>query len=665
MVEIRIQALPSESRAMPMIMPFYTAEGKNILVRGKRPYSVVEILRGPFGRDFYVSISEYMKSYPASVRADIGQPDATNIELVWLSEPRVESTKNQFINSVSVDLIFNAVLRADVPADTGKNKGAGTKKRTFHTTYRTRCVLDLGEAKCTPPLVCPARFFPRDIIVDQKINPVNEYLLPIMYAKDYPEKAHNILEVYYPEALAKATAVDGKELARRMGLTVQVVRFEKGSDIQGRIYFDRTTEKVRNSRGEEEELTVEPRTILINRDLCPTRDIENSTIIHECVHYSLDYWFFRLQMISGTSYQSYTSRKKTKKPYGQYNSAIDWMELQAEKLPAYILMEETNTKKEIERLLAVNGGCRTPENMYRIMEELSRIFKVTRSMAKYRMIELGYPEAEGIFAYKDGIRIPDHGCSGGWKPGVTYTISRKEAAQLIAESQAFADALRSGCYTYIEGHYCLRDGRYIAQYRNGARYMTPYARHHMDECCISFTVQGRNANTTYADSQAARKKPVTNMLQSRHALDAEPASKEWDKQADMIVKDSARWMDLMHRLPNSVDAAIQMLLDEKGVSQNELAMRMGVSRAALRKWCTQRMTLRHLVAICIALDLRADIGEELVRLAGIRKSNTVEYNLLYHMLFETKDLTVEAANLIMDKEKLPRLTQGQDEAMAG
>jgi hypothetical protein len=35
------------------------------------------------------------------------------------------------------------------------------------------------------------------------------------------------------------------------------------------------------------------------------------------------------------------------------------------------------------------------------------------------------------------------------------------------------------------------------------------------------------------------------------------------------------------------------------------------------------------------------------------------------MLFETKDLTVEAANLIMDKEKLPRLTQGQDEAMAG
>jgi len=58
MVEIRIQALPSESRAMPMIMPFYTAEGKNTLVRGKRPYSVVEILRGPFGRDFYVSISE-------------------------------------------------------------------------------------------------------------------------------------------------------------------------------------------------------------------------------------------------------------------------------------------------------------------------------------------------------------------------------------------------------------------------------------------------------------------------------------------------------------------------------------------------------------------------------------------------------------------------------
>jgi len=40
------------------------------------------------------------------------------------------------------------------------------------------------------------------------------------------------------------------------------------------------------------------------------------------------------------------------------------MELQAEKLPAYVLMEESNTKKEIERLLKMRGGGRSPENIF-------------------------------------------------------------------------------------------------------------------------------------------------------------------------------------------------------------------------------------------------------------------------------------------------------------
>ena len=70
-------------------------------------------------------------------------------------------------------------------------------------------------------------------------------------------------------------------------------------------------------------------------------------------------------------------------------------------------------------------------------------------------------------------------------------------------------------------------------------------------------------------------------------------------------------------MPEGIGEAVQLILDEKGITQMELAMRLGVSRAAWRKWCAERMSLRHIVAICIALDLRADIGQELVRLAGI------------------------------------------------
>lgn len=77
-------------------------------------------------------------------------------------------------------------------------------------------------------------------------------------------------------------------------------------------------------------------------------------------------------------------------------------------------------------------------------------------------------------------------------------------------------------------------------------------------------------------------------------------------------------------------------------------MRLGVYRAAVRKWCTERVTFRHLVALCIALDVRADIGEELVGIAGLLFRRSSEDELLRALLFETKDISVARVNEIME-----------------
>ena len=76
------------------------------------------------------------------------------------------------------------------------------------------------------------------------------------------------------------------------------------------------------------------------------------------------------------------------------------------------------------------------------------------------------------------------------------------------------------------------------------------------------------------------------------------------------------------------------------------------------------MSLKHIVAICIALDVRADIGMEMVRLAGHTFQNNKEHNLLLAMMYETKDLTIARVNEIMRQEKLPPLTEGKDEEIA-
>ena len=659
-----VSMIPTGGELVPILMPIYGAEAQNSLERGSRPYTVVEILKEVFKEDFHKAIQCYMDQCPEGAAKAIKEDNAKDFHLVWLSEPRVESSLRQPACTTAVDLIFSCTVAALVPMSGQEDESIMVEKR-FYASFRLRYLLGLWNKTCSAPMIAPCDYFPKDAITEQKTAITNQYLLPIMYAEDYAKAGRRMLERYYKEALDNPTAVDGMELASRMKLEVRKVRFEQGSDIQGRIYFDWTWVTIRDKDGKITREKIPPMTILINTDLCPTPEIENSTIIHECCHVFLDLPFFKLQMLSGKPYSCYTSRRKKKRGYSHANTPMGWMELQAEKLPAYVLMEEENTKKKIESLLEELGGARTPENMLQIMNALASFYNVSRSMAKYRMIELGYPEAEGIYVYVENQHIPDYGCAGEWKPGTTYTISRGEASQLLWESPDFRIALSSGCYTYIEGHYCLDDEAYIEISRyNQMRRLTAYARHHIDECCLSFSVRGRYANAEYEDGQAARKKEVKTRYQSRHDLDAEPETKERVLQNKRFADDSVLWTKVKLDMPDSFKDAIQMIINLKGITQNDLAMRMGVSRAASRKWCVVGPSLRHVVALCIAMDVRGDVGEELVRLAGHSFRRNEEHDILHSMLYETRDMTVTRANEIMRQRNLPPLTNGEDEEIA-
>lgn len=88
---------------------------------------------------------------------------------------------------------------------------------------------------------------------------------------------------------------------------------------------------------------------------------------------------------------------------------------------------------------------------------------------------------------------------------------------------------------YLEGHYCLDMEPYVECRYGRLKRLTAYARHHIEEGCISFTVQGRYTTTVYENGQAARKTPVKDKYQSRHALGAEPETKERVKEKTMFA----------------------------------------------------------------------------------------------------------------------------------
>ena len=656
--------------------PFQPADEYSRLKRGERPYTVVEILRNVFHEDFTRQIQYYLDTCPEGVAEAIQVEGAWDFRLIRLSEPKIESCLRQAACNTAVDLLFTATVEGVDPAAEILNV-PGSHRKCWTGQFRMRYSIRLFEKTCSVPIIAPAHCFPYDELTAQERNITNQYLLPIMRAEDYAEVGRQMLERYYPEALDEPTAVNGRELAKRMKLDVHRVRYEAGSEIMGEVFFDWTDVVLRDRGGNSKTVRVPPMTILINTDKCGSPEIENSTMVHECCHVYLDLLYFRLQMLSGSAVTSHARRVRgnlirpsvrtgapSPKGEGKGYAVIEMMERQAEKLPAFVLMEEKNTRREIARLMAARGGVRSPENIYRVICQLAERFQVTRAMARNRMIELGYPEAEGVYTYLEGKRIPNYGCGGAWKHGVTYVIPMRDAGALLMESEGFRRRLESGRYIYTEGHYCLNAEQYIIRDVRQEAHLTEYARHHIEECCLPFSVRASFGGAAFQDAQAARKAPVKDRYQSRYEFKEEPDTKAGRKENDLFAEDAGRWGELAMNLPDNIAAAVQTILDLKGITQMELAMRLGISRTALWKWCSEKMSLRHVVAICIALDVPGCVGEDLVRLAGYSFRYTEEHKLLRFMLYNTRDLTVARANEIMRQRNLAPLTEGRNEELA-
>lgn len=85
-----------------------------------------------------------------------------------------------------------------------------------------------------------------------------------------------------------------------MRISTKRVRFLEEIGMMGRYFFSGGVFPVVGDNGEPREITVKPRTLLVNTELCPTPETENSTVLHECSHAFLDDRFFTLQALSGS-----------------------------------------------------------------------------------------------------------------------------------------------------------------------------------------------------------------------------------------------------------------------------------------------------------------------------------------------------------------------------
>ncbi|MBR5046951.1 MAG: hypothetical protein IKX76_01815, partial [Eubacterium sp.] len=579
--------VPYGGKLISYVLPCSDVQTSEKTAERNRAYPVTEILKENYKEDFHSAVSRFVSHKPETFAGMEGFKSDTEDTADLRFENRatrvlyVESVLNQPTHATIVDVIVRSEIRSykEGQDSKGNQMWTYTGKRQF-VDFRLRYMLDmrLCRQKCLGPVVGVFRILENDLLREEGSLKMSDHMVPVIHDKDYDGIGRNVLEKYYPEALndPEPTKVRGEILASRMGLKVLYARLPENSNVFGQLYFGFGRVEVLGEGGRPETMIMQPGTILINETQCRNYAVRNSTIIHECCHLYLNRPFFLLQCMTGRKYSCIVNRKKENSRRKQRKTPVDWMEFQAEKLPAYILMEKENTIRVIEKMLLKYGNDRSPEVMRKIMQALADRFGVSRTMAKIRMKELGYREAEGIYNYIERQPVPDHGCGGNWPEGIIFTISPENVRRLSQSSPAFVSEINSRGYAYVEGHLCLDQEKYVEhRWRQKAR-LTEYARHHIEECCIGFTVYGSTREGTYREGVASRLTENRTSLFGNLHMASSPGEKDWEKENRKAAEEGKAWAAVAKEMPCDFRGALNVITKAKGISQEELAARLGI-----------------------------------------------------------------------------------------
>ena len=339
----------------------------------------------------------------------------------------------------------------------------------------------------------------------------------------------------------------------------------------------------------------------------------------------------------------------------QHNTPVEWMELQVIQTTAMVMIPRRQAIPYIQSLLESRGWQRTIENMNWVIRTVAANYGTSIQMTRIRMIELHYPEAEGIFNYIDGQRIPDHGCGGAWPAGKTFCISLEDLTAYRNKDPFFNTLLKSGRYRYTEAHVCINDSAYIVNGR-----LTDFARRHIDQCCFSFEVHGRKGNAefefdavSYRKSRPARKSDeyITNYTCAFAPLGEE-------ERASLFMEDSVRWGSLCEKMAGKPFKEMATIaIAALGPTQEDIALRSGVSQSLISSIvnCTHPIT-RQVVGFCILCNMPYYIASMLLDAANCNLSLTNPVHRLYmHFLSNPEILTIQQCCNILSSRKLEPL----------
>lgn len=436
-------------------------------------------------------------------------------------------------------------------------------------------------------------------------------LAPVLRKRDLDRVASGMLSMIGAQTDNKTVPIDGQRIACSVGLQVMVCEFDPvDKEVYGKIFFEDATAIVKDSNtGFSTLIPVKRGTILVNSMVNGYYDphVVNNTVMHEIVHWLLHGPAFQLAKVWNREYIATACRKQRSHDSRSW-TVIDRMEWQANSLAPRLLMPDWITKFVADDWYVKYNGLSPILRMERTIDRLGQHFDVSRQMAKIRMAEIGYADAEKAFSYYEKRH---------------HAISFEKSAQELEQNEDFRDALASGGYAYVDSCFVLRDKKYICQDEAGTLHLTQYAKAHMAECCLAFAIMRGNRGMQHG------------ML--RYNVEDETFIVGSSLPADELAKRSQNVSSILQQLPNSFSETLSAHMDRKGVSCERLAEACLLSRNSIfrfKKEAYPSISLPNVICLCIGLKLHPLLSTDLIRKAGYTFNGSSEHTA-YQMLLMT------------------------------
>ncbi len=341
-------------------------------------------------------------------------------------------------------------------------------------------------------------------------TPDNQSLSYMMlpYISDFEAEATRFLLKYQPQALIEPMHVNVEDIANQMGVIVYQAPFKR--NIFGKAYFTDGREKVYNEDNEIVEIDVHRKTILINPDLYFLRSLGSYyyTFVHEIIHIEYHARFYDLHRMVEPDDLSIDCRDaRTPKRLNTYfKKAFDIMEYQANTLAAKILLPKEMFLKKYEMLCGEVDHEYPNHNRQNkldvVIGKLALFFKVSYTVVKFRLIELGYSSAAGVNNYINEKKVPNiriH--DGNLAENESYIISFDNLIDEIKNNEVFGSLFKQGKLVYHKGLVVINSPEYIYKNKNTNKYeLTQEALNHIEDCAVKFSrppVVNANYGETY------------------------------------------------------------------------------------------------------------------------------------------------------------------------